>query len=137
MCKLSLLTVTICFQKLKIVRTYNSYTTHSSSFAPTQHKDRAITSHVLTLISYKRKRQIQRIMSSCSAIIIHRNYLIIEHMFFIVTSSSSKECLRRFPCFSGRLRGAVVFVETRISFVSLWILPNNAAFACSSSSNLD
>lgn len=53
------------------------------------------------------------------------------------TSSSPKECLRLCPGFSRILGCIVLFVETKISLVNLWILPINAAFACSSSSNRD
>lgn len=53
------------------------------------------------------------------------------------TSSSPKECLLLGPGRWGSLDGCEVFVETKINFVSRWILPNRAAFASSSCSNLD
>lgn len=54
------------------------------------------------------------------------------------TSSSPNECLLRWLEVSGIGAGGIVFlVDTRISFVSRWILPIRAALACSSSSSRD
>ena len=53
------------------------------------------------------------------------------------TSSSPKECLLLEPGRLGNLDDCEVFVETNINFVSRCILPNKAALASSSCSNLD
>lgn len=53
------------------------------------------------------------------------------------TSSSPNECLLLVPGRLGNLEDCEVFVETKINFVSRCILPNKAAFASSSCSNLD